>query len=186
MTSYTFENTTRICNDSKYIDQTYLQNMAYSNYLMNNYFGNDCLMTKPVTLATQQPGVNYKGGYQTGAGGCNIDYNSKLLTDTILSHPKGKLDLMQRPFVTVPYLGRGYVDAVTESKIMQGDYNYNRKSSNNTTEISYIPYSSTPLLDDIKERITNPAYSVEGVASGDWIRGGVPSRELTRDTCRPV
>ena len=186
MTSYAFENTTRICNDSKYIDQVYLQNMAYSNYLMNNYFGSDCLMTTPVQLATQQPGINYKGGHQTGSGGCNIDSNSKLMTDTILAHPRGKLDLMQRPFVTVPYLGRGYVDSVVESKIMQGDYNFNRKTSNNTTELSYIPYSSTPLLSDIKERITNPVYSVEGVASGDWIRGGVPSRELTRDTCNPV
>ena len=27
----------------------------------------------------------------------------------------------------------------------------------------------------------NPANCVEGVASEGWIRGGVPSRELTRD-----
>ena len=82
-------------------------------------------------------------------------------------------------------MGRGYVNTDTESKLVQEDYNYNRKSSNNTSEISYIPYSSTPLLDDIKDRVTNPAYSVEGVASGDWIRGGVPSRELTRDVSTP-
>ena len=186
MTSYTFENPSRIGTDAGYIDQTQLQNIAFGNYPVNNYFINDCMMSKPVSLATQQPGVNYKGGYQTGAGGCNIDYNSKLMLDTIPAHPRGKLDLMQRPFVTVPYLGRGYVDAYTESKLMQGDYNYNRKSSNNTSELSYIPYSSTPLLDDIKDRVTNPVYSVEGVASGDWIRGGIPSRELTRDVCKPV
>jgi hypothetical protein len=186
MTSYTFENTTRIGTDAGYVNQNYLQNMAFGNYLLNNYFSNDCTMNKPVTLATQQPGVNYKGGYQTGAGGCNIDYNTKLMTDTIPSHPRGKLDLMQRPFATVPYLGRGYVDPITESRMMQGDYNYNRKSSNNTTERSYIPYSATPLLPDIKERLTNPVYSVEGVAAGDWVRGGVPSRELTRDISKPA
>ena len=40
--------------------------------------------------------------------------------------------------------------------------------------------SAAPVLN---ERFTNPAYSVEGVASPGWIRGGVPSRDLTRDTC---
>jgi hypothetical protein len=44
-----------------------------------------------------------------------------------------------------------------------------------------MKYTSTPLLSDIKDRVTNPAYCVEGVASEGWIRGGVPSRELTRD-----
>jgi len=29
--------------------------------------------------------------------------------------------------------------------------------------------------------MNNPSYCVEGVASEGWIRGGVPSRELTRD-----
>jgi len=186
MTSYVFENPTRVGNDTKYIDQTFIQNMAYSNYLLNNPVSQDCLMKNPISLATQQPGVNYTGSHQTGIGGCNIDYNSQLLIGTILSHPRGKLDLRQRQFVTVPYLGKGYVDPVAESKLMQGEYNYNRKTSNNTTELSYIPYSSVPLLDDIKDRITNPIYLVEGAASEDWIRGGVPSRELTRDICKPA
>jgi len=37
------------------------------------------------------------------------------------------------------------------------------------------------LIPSVQERITNPAYCVEGAASEGWIRGGVPSRELTRD-----
>ena len=44
-----------------------------------------------------------------------------------------------------------------------------------------MKYSNTPLLPSVKDRLTNPAYSVEGVASSGWIRGGIPSRELTRD-----
>jgi hypothetical protein len=186
MSNYTFENMSRIGNDSCYIDQTYIQNMAFGNYNVHNYFGSDCMMSNPIQLATQQPGVNYSGGHQTGAGGCNINANSLLKLDTIPAHPRGRIDLFQRPFITVPYLGRGYVDPIVESKMMQGKYNYNKKSSNNTTEISYIPYSTTPLLPDIKDRLENPIYSVEGVASNDWIRGGIPSRELTRDTCSPL
>ena len=44
-----------------------------------------------------------------------------------------------------------------------------------------MKYSNTPMIPSVKERMTNPAYSVEGVASEGWIRGGIPSRELTRD-----
>ena len=186
MSSYTFENISRSGNDNCYLDQRNIQNLNYSNYLLNNYFSSDCFMTNPINLATNQPGVNYKGGYQTGAGGCNIDYNTKLKTDTIVSHPKCKISLSQRQFVTVPYLGRGYVDPVVESKLMQGECNDNRKTKVHTTEMSYIPYSNTPLLEGIKDRVTNPKYSVEGSASEDWIRGGVPSRELTRDVSQVI
>ena len=49
------------------------------------------------------------------------------------------------------------------------------------TEQSYIKYHHTPLLPSIKDKVTNPVHSVEGVASEGWVRGGVPSRELTRD-----
>jgi hypothetical protein len=81
----------------------------------------------------------------------------------------------------VPFLGRGSVDPILESQIMQGDMGTNKRSVTNLTEKSYIKYQNTPLLSNIKDRVTNPAYCVEGVASEGWIRGGVPSRELTRD-----
>lgn len=44
-----------------------------------------------------------------------------------------------------------------------------------------MKYSSTPLIPSIKDKVTNPANLVEGAAAQGWIRGGVPSRELTRD-----
>jgi hypothetical protein len=90
--------------------------------------------------------------------------------------------LFQRPFATVPYLGRGAVNPVIEAQIQQGEMSINKRSVNTLSEKSYMKYSHTPLLPSVKERITNPANSVEGVAYEGWVRGGVPSRELTRDT----
>jgi hypothetical protein len=89
--------------------------------------------------------------------------------------------LFQRPFATVPYLGRGAVNPIMESQIQQGESLTNKRSVNNLSEKSYIRYSQTPLLQSVKDKINNPANCVEGVASEGWIRGGVPSRELTRD-----
>jgi hypothetical protein len=96
-------------------------------------------------------------------------------------HPKCKIDLFQRPFATVPYLGRGSVDPVLEAQIQQGELFTNKRSITRLPEKSYLKYTNTPLLPDIKERLSNPSYCVESVASDGWIRGGIPSRELTRD-----
>jgi hypothetical protein len=181
VSNYVFDNISRIGNDNCCVDQRTIQNAGYANYTLQNYFISDCSMKKPIELATTQPGIFYKGGYNVGAGGCNIDDSSNLQIGTIQTHPRCHIDLFQRPFATVPYLGRGSVNPIVESQIQQGELNINKRSVNNLSEKSYIKYSNTPLLSSVKDRLTNPAYSVEGVASSGWIRGGIPSRELTRD-----
>ena len=181
VSNYTFENMSRIGNDSCYLDQETIQNNSASNYLLQNYFANDCSMKTEFVLATTQPCVLYEGGYYVGAGGCNIDENSNLTIGTIQTHPKCRIDLFQRPFATVPFMGRGSVDPILEAQIQQGENITNKRSVTNLPEKSYLKYSQTPLLPDVKQKIENPAYCVESVASEGWVRGGVPSRELTRD-----
>ena len=181
VTNYTFDNMSRIGNDTCFQDQETIQNIASCNYTLQNYFINDCTMKNPIALATSQPGVFYNGPSNVGSGGCVVDDNSKLLIGSIQTHPKCKIDLFQRPFATVPYLGRGSVDPILESQIQQGELLTNKRSVNKLAEKSYIKYQNTPLLPSVKDRVTNPTYCVEGVASEGWIRGGVPSRELTRD-----
>ena len=41
--------------------------------------------------------------------------------------------------------------------------------------------SQTPMIPSLKASISNPSNLLEGVAADGWIRGGVPSRELTQD-----
>ena len=148
---------------------------------MQNYFMKDCAMTKPIQFATSQPAVNYKGGH-LGAGGCNVNESSELLHGSLQTHPKSKIDLFQRPFLTVPYLGRGSADSVAESRLQQGDLETNRKSVTQLSERTYLNHSNTPLIDSISERVNNPTFSVEESASKGWIRGGMASRDMTRDT----
>ena len=179
---YTFNNLSRIGLDSCCVDQNTIQDVASCNYMTQNFFSSDCSMKKPIDLATTQPGIMYNGGFSLGAGGCNINDSSKLQIGTIQTHPRCRIDLFHRPFATVPYLGRGSVNPVMESQIQQGDQNINKRSVNNLSEKSYIKYHQTPLLPAVKERINNPANQIESVASNGWVRGGVPSRELTRDS----
>jgi hypothetical protein len=176
-----FDNSTRIGSDATDISSRTVQSMVHANYMLNNFFSSDCNMVRPIELATSQPNVFFKGGNQVGAGGCNIDQNSELLIGKINTHPKCKISLLERPFKTVPYLGRGQSNPVLESNIQQGELANNKKSVNLTTERSFIPYSNYPLLPHLASSVTNPANLVEGVASEGWIRGGIPSRELQKD-----
>jgi len=182
VSSYVFDKMTRLDSDNCCIEQNTIQSVNYCNYMLQNYFANDCSMKTPILLATSQPCINYTGGYNVGAGGCNIDDNSQLTIGTIQTNPKARIDLFQRPFATVPYLGRGSVDSSIESQIQQGELSVNRRSITNLSEKSYIQYSNTPLQPEIKDKMTNTAYMIESEASEGWVRGGLPTRELTRDT----
>ena len=181
VSSYTFDNMSRLGNDSCCISQDDIQNVSSCNYMTQNYFASDCSMKNPISLATTQPGIMYNGGYNSGAGGCNINESSKLQIGTIQTHPKCRIDLFHRPFATVPFLGRGSVNPVMESQIQQGEQLINKKSVNKLGEKSYIKYHQTPLLPSIQDKMNNSANKIENDASEGWIRGGVPSRELTRD-----
>ena len=105
-TSSPFSNKSRIGDDLCNTDQRSLQNTQTCNYHLQNYFLAECSMKKPIEFATSQPAVNFNGGH-LGAGGCNVDDSSSLLLGSIQTHPKSKIELFQRQFTTVPYLGRG-------------------------------------------------------------------------------
>ena len=178
---YMFDNMSRIGNDNCGVSQRNIQNVKNGNYILTNPFNGDCLMNKGMDFALSQPNVNYSGTKEMAADGCNVDINSQLKIGSEQTHPKCKLSLEERPYLTVPYLGRGPGNPLLESQIMQGEQITNRKSITNMTEKSHMTYSQTPLIPSLAASVNNPATMVEGAASDGWIRGGIPSRELTKD-----
>jgi len=178
VSNYTFFNNTRLENDNCSIDQRNIQNMNSSNYMVENYYPS-CPMTSAIKFATNQPSVFYNGSHQLGIDGCNVNTNSELKL-TNLTRPKCKINLLERPFLTVPYLGRGSCNVELESQLLQGDMLINKKSVNTTSETSHIKYRHYPLIPSIESTVTNPENLVEDSAAEGWIRGGVPSREIAR------
>jgi hypothetical protein len=181
-----FLKSTRIGEDEGGLTQDNLFNKTYSDYMLQNHYLNNCNMKQPIEFATSQMNVNYTApggsGKQCDLGGCNIDENSDLMLGSLQTHPKARISLFQRTFLTVPYLGKGPFNPDLESKLQQTDtFSNNKKSVNTMSEISYMPLTNYPLLPAIQETVTNPTYLVEGVASNGWVRGGVPSREMSRD-----
>ncbi len=176
--SYTFDNLTGLRNDECSMDQRNVQNVQASNYMTENYYP-FCPMTNAIDFATKQANVFYNGSHQVGINGCNIDTNSELKY-TKIAKPACKITLQERPFLTVPYLGRGEVDPVLERQIKAGDNQLNKKTVNPSMEVNFSEKRNYPLIDNIKNSVTNPNNLIESVADPNWVRGGLPSRDFCK------
>ena len=58
----------------------------------------------------------------------------------------------------------------------------NRKTSTNLGENIVIDYQHAPLLEEVANNMMNANTKIEGLSDPSWVRGGLPSRELNRDT----
>ena len=90
-------------------------------------------------------------------------------------------NLNTRPYTTVPYMGRGVGDVKNELDIKQGKQTWVSRSCNTLSDMDYTDYHMIPLLDDLRNNIQNPNNLVQENASQDWVRGGIPSRQLVRN-----
>lgn len=177
--NYNFDNSGRIGNDVCGVSERDLQNNKFGTYGTKNYFEKFCGMDKPIKFATEQPNVFYKGGHM-GAGGCNVESDSELKIGSTQTNPKCRISLNERPYKTIPFIGRGPGNAVLESRLQQGAFFADKKSCKNVTEQSFGSMD-VDLVPSLQATIQNPANLIESVAADGWVRGGLPSREMTRD-----
>lgn len=181
--NFSFNNMARIGSDSVDSSQKNLTNTRFSSYILENYYTNGNSMDTQVQFASAQPTMTTTG-LSSGGGlsGNVIDQDSELMLNTEQQRSYAKLGLVQRPFLTVPYLGRGSCDPVMESKLQQGELELLKKSTGNMTEVSVIDYESYPIMDSIKRSVTNPKYLVEESAMDGWIRGGIDTRDAENNS----
>ena len=176
--NYTFDSLSRIGDDVCGISERDMQNQNFGSYLTQNHWESECNMKKPINFATTQPNVYYNGGAGVVAP-CYVDDHSDLTIGATQNRPKCRITLVERPYLTIPYLGKGPSKPVLESKLQQGSYSGDKKSCKNLTEKTLK--INQELVPSLKSSIQNPANLCEGVAADGWIRGGLPSRELSRD-----
>jgi len=177
ISNYKFDSASRGGYDDCFKMSQNVQNEASVNYQTPNFLYSSQSMKEPIDFATNQPNVFYNGGHE---GSYAVDVSSFLKNGGIQTNPKCRLNLSQRPYLTVPFLGRGPSNPVLESKLMQGASVLDKKSCKTITEKQLVNRDDD-LVPSLKSTIQNPANLVEGVAANGWIRGGLPSRELTRD-----
>lgn len=181
MSDYHFFNLGRIGADA--IDNTQRQvvNTRFTNYTLSNYFS-DSASNSHVDFATSHPQLTFNavnGG--SGVGAAGVDVDSQLLINTEQSRSLEKLNLNTRPFITVPYLGRGSCDPTLESQLLQGELSTDKKSVSTIMSKSFMDYTMYPTDAKMEERVQNPAYTVEEAALDGWVRGGIRTRQMAND-----
>ena len=170
-----FNNMTRIGNDFDNSQQN-IMDTHFANYSLSKYFSDN---DEHVDFATSQQNVMINGSGSTNGKGINgsiIDYDSELLIKSEQQRPFMKLQLFQRPFATVPYIGRGSVDPLIESQLQQGEPIHGMKSVSTIMEKSFMDYSLYPVDSTMQEYVSNPSYTVEEAALDGWVRGGSSTR----------
>lgn len=179
--SYFFNNADRIGADVTDQSQRNVYNTRFTNYTLSDYFS-DKTTDSHVKFATKQPAVMFSG--TTHGSGLNsnvIDDESLLKLNTEQDHAVEKLQLFQRPFITVPFLGRGSCDPALESQLLQGEMITDKKSASTIMDKSFSQYALYPTDKKMEDRVNNAANSVEEAALDGWVRGGMSTREMSTD-----
>ena len=179
--NYLFENLSRIGDDPSTNSQQNLLNVKHANYNLTNLNDMSCSMTSAIDTATKQPNVFFTGCSEVGPNGCHVDVNSNLKIGSIQNHPKCRIMLHPRPFITVPYLGKGSCNVDIESDLHMGDGGRVKKSGNQMSEVCLYNQETYPMLDSKKNSVTDTKHIIEADASSAWIRGGMPSREAFKN-----
>lgn len=178
---YTFYKIDRIEDDSTCQTQRTTQNTKFSNYTLSNYFV-EFPSDSQLKFATEQPIVipsSINGGSSVGGG--HVDDESVLLLKTEEERALGRLQLLQRPFLTVPYLGRGSCDPDLESQLLQGETVADKKSVTTIMSQSFMGYSLYPTSEKMEEHVKDAKYTIEEAALDGWVRGGAMTREMAED-----
>ena len=172
---------TRLVDESCYKTFRDLQNVSTSDYMITNYKDYKCAATNIRDIAMNEPTITYRDGYGwSSINGCNIDDDSKIRNADNLTNMRYIQQLNTRPYTSVPYMGRGVANPVLENKIITGEDTSQKKQCNTLSGI-YID-RFVPLVPCLKDTIQNPVHLVTEVARSDWVWGGLPSRDLIRNS----
>lgn len=174
-TDYAFHQSDRLGNDAVDNTQKTLQNTQYLNSVLSHYSASSS-SNAYVDFATQIPGMMVSGmNGGSGLGGNSVEHESALFWKTQQERSLEKLQLYERPFLTIPFLGRGSVDPTLESQLMQGETVRGKKSVTTVMEKNFNPLDKYPLDSEKKARSGN---TIEELALDGWARGGKSTRDM--------
>jgi hypothetical protein len=163
--------------DKCFIDIDTRQSIGPGNYGVTNLYDCTCLIPDVIKTATDNVCVPFKNGNDVAP--CVIDDSSKLRIGLQKKFPKCNQQLFERPYLTVPYMGRGQLNVDEDSVLKFAEDTKLKRSSNVLSGIT-IANSFTPLLPYLEWNVQNPQHLIE--EEQGWIRSGAPSRLVVRDS----
>lgn len=178
MSAFQIQQFTRIRDDPCDQSVQNKESVAPGSYQMTNLVP---ASSDAFNIAYQQPAMLAAAGYGWSAAQINADSvlrNHAVQTNS--PHAPIRSRVQSRPFMSVPYMGRGKGEADVETKLQQPSFS---RQSKDTGTISDTFYQNqfTPMLPHVSANIQNPANLIPEVASAGWMRSGIPSRQWVRD-----
>ena len=163
--------------DACFVDTQTRQAIGPGNYAVTNYFDCECMIPQTIKNATDNVTVPFKNGYGTEQA-CVVDDGSRLRWGLQKKYPKCNQQLFERPYKTVPYMGRGYLKPDDETILIHAEQVSTKKSCGALSGVT-IPNYFMPLVDHLSYNVQNEKHIVQEVFPG-WRRGGNNSRLVIR------
>ena len=150
------------------------QNKNANDYMLSNFASCECSLDSVLKTSTDNNGVIIKDGY--GISNCNVDEDSGLRVGTVERRFKSDLQLFPRPYLTTPSVRRGEFNPNLESRLLNAQQNKKHSQMQTVTEQNIIE----PMIGSLRETIQDPMHIIQEYVSPDWVRGGLPSRDVVK------
>ena len=170
-------------NDDKLtIDLDVMQSQGPGYYHLDNQYAGDCGLKEAKDIQVSQPGIHLKGSVGWGGEkGCLVD------TDTNLRQNKERLtnkneiyQITERLFKTTPSLTKGYFNVDVESVIRPGNFTTDQRPCGPLSGVT-LGNQFTPMIPKLKEEIQDSNHIIPEDSKQDWVRGGLPTRQMIRN-----
>lgn len=179
--NWNIQNRARSHEDHCYVTIRTQQSREVGDYALGNFYSCDCGAKVPEETSLEYPTILFRDGYGwTSRNGCNIDVDSSFRNARNMTNPRLIQQLHERPYMGVPYMGRGVGDKCVETELLPGESTMQKRPCNNLSGI-YIEQQYTPLIPCIRDTIQEPVHLIPTDSDPSWIRGGQPSRQLIRN-----
>jgi hypothetical protein len=171
-----------IHDDRLTVDLDSLQSQGPGLYYMDNQNGCECGLKEARSIQVSQPGINFSGGYGWIAEkGCLVDNDSDLRQDKDkLTNLRDINQVVERLFLTTPDISKGYRDIDVESVLISSDFASDQKPCDSLAGVSLGNYF-TPMIQKLSEEVQDPIHIVPEDSKSDWVRGGLPTRQMVRN-----
>ena len=169
--------------DSCYQSIQNKQSAGPGAYTLENYHSCHCEAPEVQKAALDRPGYaakQWQDSYGwTSIKGCNVDNDSKLRNSRNLTNLKVINQLNERPYLTVPYMGRGAGNIVVETRLGPGEDTFQQRPCNTLAGFDMTDYHLTPMVKCLSDNVQHTDHIID--ENHGWVRSGVPSRQMIRN-----
>ena len=168
--------------DAIQLSMEMMQSQGPGYYHMDSQYATECGLKEARDVQVSQPGINFKGGLGwSGEKGCLVDVDSQLRENKDRLTNKRQINqLTERLSLTTPNLNKGSFDVDVESVIRSGDSTTTQRPCGPLSGVTIGNYF-TPLIPKLKEEIQDTDHIIPEDSKQDWVRGGLPTREMVRN-----